>query len=207
MYSRRHKRIFFAVILISTCAFFTSCNKKPAIDPQIPAALQEVSPSKLDISYKRGGYEDLVDELFEELLAQNTQLKEIVDAQVAMMDKISQQYSALYEADGKSNRYYTSARNHATAVQDSTMGRQLMARIEVSEARWQAQMVARDALGERLLHSKKQLQDELESLKIRLTLPQIQDYQRKMTPQLGPGNAILAEQAVLLKKMQQLPPP
>ncbi len=207
MYSRHHKRIFFAVILISTCAFFTSCNKKPAIDPQIPAALQEVSPSKLDISYKRGWYEDLVDELFEELLAQNTQLKEIVDAQAAMLDRISQQYAALHEADGKSNRYYTSARNHATAVLDSTMERQLMARIDASEARWQAQLATRDALGARLLHSQEELQDELASLKVRLTLPQIQDYQRKMTPQLGPGNAILAEQAVLLKKMQQLPRP
>jgi hypothetical protein len=195
------------MILISASTFLTSCNKKPAINPEIPAALQDKSRGEIDFSYKRGGYEDLVDELFGELLVSNKQLKEIVDAQTEMMDRIGQQYTALYEADDKSNRYYSTARNHATAVIDSTVLGQLMARIDASDAQWHATMAARDALGKRLLHSKEQLQDELQSLKIKLTLPQIEDYQRKMAPQLGPGNVLLAEQATLLKKMQQLPQP
>ncbi len=186
--------IIFRSSLVLLCLFFclSGCNRsQETAAPAIPKALQD--PSWSDISYEGRGYKDLVDELFEEMLESDASLKETVDSQKDLLRRLKIAHQSLYESDAKSNQYYQSARSHAQSMADSTAMLQSLARIDASEAQWHAQMSARDAVGTRLTLAISQLNDAMEALKIKLTLPQIEDYQRKMMPELKDAEGILAE--------------
>jgi hypothetical protein len=194
--------LFQMAVLVWVSLTLAGCNRSQPADPTLPAALQEETSDEVSYFEKRAP-SDLVNELFAELMEANGSLQEMVDAQADMLGRIQKAHSALFESDAKNEQYYESARYHAHNIKDSTVVVKMLARIDASEAQWHAKMADRDALAQRLLLGKARLQDELEVLKIRLTLPQIEDYQRKTKPELQAGNTMLAEQATLLQKMKQ----
>ncbi len=195
-----------SVFLLFTSLTFTACSRKP-VDPSIPEALQdsegEVQPY-LRVPGRRG-HTDLVDELFAEILEKRPEVKAIVDEQIQMLDDIQQKSRELHRSDGKSNEFYASARSHATSIADSISSIAILAKIDASEARWKASLADRDALSDQLNQRSLDLQDELLRLKIRLTLPQIEDYQRKNRPNLDGAKALEKEALKLLKQMQTIP--
>ncbi len=198
-------RILSAFLLIASLSLI-SCSRKPA-DPSLPAALQDSNedgePYLFETSRSRNT--DLVDELFAEILEKRPEVKAIVDEQIKMLEDIQQKSRELHRSDGKSNEFYASARSHATSIADSISSIAILVKIDASEARWKASLADRDAISDQLNQRSLDLQDELLRLKIRLTLPQIEDYQRKNRPNLDGAKAIEKEAFKLLKQMQAIP--
>ena len=207
MKSDLKKNVLNVFLLLFGGLLFQSCQRTSPDVPGIPEALQSNSGIESEIEYfsKGRGYSNLVDELFEELITKNAQLKDLVDTQRAMLERIDALREPLFAKDGQNTQYYNDARQHASSITDSTTSQKAMAMIDLSENRYKADMAARDALAERLQHARQQLDDELRLLKIRLTLPQIEDFQSKTQQTLQPIDQLLADQKTLLQKMRQLP--
>ena len=195
-----------SAFLLFTSLTLTGCNRKPA-DPSIPEALQDSDAGSEVYMLKtsRIGYEDLVDELFTEILEKRPEVKAIVDEQIQMLDDIQQKINDLHRSDEKSSDYYTSAKSHAKAIMDSISIAAMLGKIDASEARWKASLAGRDALSAQLQQQSYNLKDELQRLKIRLTMPQIEDYQRKNHPNLDAAYASLKQASKLATGMQAIP--
>lgn len=197
-------RILSVALLIASLTL-TSCSRKP-IDPTIHEALQDSnSNSEYSFELKSRESNDLVGELFAEILEKRPEVKKIVDEQAKLLEDINEQMTQLHEFDGKSNQYYASAKSHANSILDSLSSISAMEKIEVSEARWKASLAQRDAISERLNQKSQSLKDELQRLKIRLTLPQIEDFQRKHKPNLDTAETIEQQHSALVKRMQTIP--
>jgi hypothetical protein len=185
------------------CATLQSCQQKTPEIPGVPEALQTKGSGEYEYIAKGRGYSNLVDELFAELQEKDTVLKRIVGQQAEMIQRCDDGRLNLFAKDAKNTQYYPDARLHASQIADSSTAQKAMAMIDLSEARYKADMATRDALAARLQQATQQLEDELRMLKIRLTLPQIEDYQRKTKPELNAPNKILQDQKAILQKMQQ----
>ncbi len=183
----------------------TACSRKP-IDPTIPEALQDSkSNSEYSFQLKSRESNDLVGELFAEILEKRPEVKKIVDEQSQMLEDIQQNINDLHRSDEKSSAYYTSAKSHAKAIMDSISIDAMLGKIDASEARWKASLAGRDALSAQLQQQSYNLKDELQRLKIRLTMPQIEDYQRKNHPNLDAAYATLKQASKLATGMQAIP--
>ncbi|MBP6639266.1 MAG: hypothetical protein KA293_03160 [Bacteroidia bacterium] len=197
-------RILSAFLLCATFTL-TACSRKP-IDPTIPEALQDSnSNSEYSFELKSRESNDLVGELFAEILEKRPEVKKIVDEQAKLLEDINEQMTQLHEFDGKSNQYYASAKSHANSILDSLSSISAMEKIEASEARWHASLAQRDAMSASLSQKRQTLSDEMRRLKIRLTLPQIEDFQRKHKPNLDTAAALEKRHSALLKSMQTIP--
>ncbi len=191
-------------LLLLTTLTFTACSRKPA-DPSIPEALQDSEGEAYLFETSRSRNTDLVDELFTEILEKRPEVKAIVDEQIKMIEDIQQKIRELHQSDSKSNEFYASARSHATSIADSISSIAILGKIDASEARWKASLAERDAISDQLNQQSLNLKDELLRLKIRLTLPQIEDYQGKNRPNLDAAKALEKEAPKLLKRMQAIP--
>ncbi len=197
-------RILSAFLLCATFTL-TACSLKP-IDPTIHEALQDSnSNSEYSFELKSRESNDLVGELFAEILEKRPEVKKIVDEQVQLFDEINQRIKQLHEFDGKSNEFYASGKSHAGFISDSLSSVAAMGKIEASEARWHASLAQRDAMSASLSQKRQTLSDEMRRLKIRLTLPQIEDFQRKHNPNLEAAAALEKRHSALLKSMQTIP--
>ncbi|MBK9451834.1 MAG: hypothetical protein IPN95_20935 [Bacteroidetes bacterium] len=87
-------RILSAFLLCATFTL-TACSRKP-IDPTIPEALQDSnSNSEYSFELKSRESNDLVGELFAEILEKRPEVKKIVDEQIQMLDDIQQNINDL----------------------------------------------------------------------------------------------------------------
>jgi hypothetical protein len=203
-----HKTLIaFTLVTVLTLA---ACSRRAEpIDPTIPKALQEdPEPSAMEyISSGKGrSYEteNLVDRLFNEIQENRPEVAAVVDSHVTLLQRISEIQSKLHETDAKNEEYYSWAKSYANDITDSTKRHEMKAKVEASEAKCRAGFEARNALSARLAKRVTDLKNEMRYLKIRLTLPQIEDYQAKNVPNLGLGEGIAEEQAKLIKEIRAI---
>jgi hypothetical protein len=182
------------------------CGKRKAMDPNIPAALQEKagsSSNSFDLSYSKSrGANDLVNDLFYELAESDPNLKSIVDRQLDMIVKMEDERRDLFSMDSKCNQFYNDANAHIGSISDSTKASRMRIFVAQSQKTWKQQMLDRDASAAELENGRQRLIDELHILKLRLTLPQIEDYQRKTMPALDQPKKFLEQQNALSAAMQ-----
>lgn len=202
------KKLFQNILLTSlllTALTLTGCGS--AADPSVPEALQEPNGGLESYTYGNRGrsHSDLVDELFTEILEKRPEVKAIVDEQANMLENISEEIDQLHQFDSKSDQFYASARSHADLIADSISRVATLARIDDSENRWHASLAERDAISLELSQQRHDLKDELVRLKIRLTMPQIEDYQRKNQPNLNESKALEKQTSRLMRQMQAIP--
>lgn len=194
----------FSLLAFVVCG---SCNQSDPSTPQnTPKALQDSHSASDYISRETRGYEDLVDELFEEIQANRPEVKEAVESQQKMLQRITDIQTQLHANDGKSERYYASARTHLQAIADSVFRARVASKVADSEQRWRASLAARDARSAELSRYTQKLTASLEALKIRLTLPQIEDFQRSHQPDQNLTKGLKEDHERLLKQIEGLQP-
>jgi hypothetical protein len=195
-------RHFFAWIGILIWLFpLAGCKRNaPPADPSLPEALQVSSESNYSHKYR---FQDLLSKMFDEILDKRPEVKAVVDSQTVLLSSIGDELTNIHASDGKTQEYYAAARHHIQEINDSTLRFGYFAKIEASEKRWKNQMAKRDFLDHQLRSALDELNDELQAFMVRLTLPQIEDYQAKSMPNLDSGNALLKKKAKLVEQMHQ----
>jgi len=121
------------LILLVSCGGDPTDHNTEAIE-ETPKALQD---DKLEIkSYIRSGSGDLIEELYQELVDKNPALKKLEDDLDAFRPALNDLSGKFNKYDSKSNSYYHSANDKASAISDSLLKMKIVALLKASNQQY-----------------------------------------------------------------------
>jgi len=196
---------FMGTIFILT--LLLSCDNKrmdnnATTKQETPVALQD---DKLEIkSYSRSS--DLTEELYQELVDKTPALKKLEDDLDAFGPKPIELTDKFNKYDSKSNSYYSSANNKATAISDSLLRMKILALITTSSNQYSAKTAELNSLLKQISKNGSTLNDHHSVLKIALTLPIIEKYQDDNKLDKKEFENLIKQQENLIEKTDSLIP-
>lgn len=156
-----------------------SCNKRSKTsdkENQNPKALQD---HKFDlISYSRSGNYDLVEELYSELTDKLAELKRLENRYSELMKENRNLDLCYINFNEKSSGYYISAYDKAKTITDSLLKEKISGLISKSNENYANKMNEINTLREKIIQNSAVIEDQRKALKILLTLPEIEKYQK-----------------------------
>lgn len=195
---KTHIILFLAVVTLLSCQRRKQSTDQPA--KETPKALQETRSDVESFISKRGA-NDLVDELYDGLVNENAQLKDIetllkktYEEKVDLIDK----YNSF---DQKSNRYYSDAERHYSNMKDSSLRKKIIAIIKTSCSKYGTHVNHLSSLVKTIEAGNGSIDDYHAALKIVVTLPLIESFQRDNLPKDSSYKAIIKKQSDLIRKM------
>ncbi|MBF4505650.1 hypothetical protein IRZ83_03155 [Flavobacterium sp. JLP] len=187
-----------SLILFSFALFF-SCQKNENNDSnnQEPKALQEKS---IDIGRFRKG-DDLVDDLYQELVNKSPELKNLEDE----LNSINPgDTTAIFnDYDRKSDNYYTSATGHAEGIRDSILKNKILNLIKNSSTKYDGKKSDVENLVTTINKRRTEITNYHTALKIILTFPLIEKYQNDHLPKKSPFEKVIEKENQVLEKVKQ----
>ena len=172
-------------IIISSFIFLTlySCdNSRKQEKPQneTPKALEDKSPS-YEILSKRG-YDDLLEDLYQDLAENNPELKELENQIGNLADSKSDSAELFNNYNGKNESYYKSANNHVEQIKDTVLKERMKLLIKNSLTKYNSSVSNHNDLLKSIDNKYISLKDLHYILKITRTLPLIDKYQKDNLP-------------------------
>ncbi len=167
---------------------------------QNPEALQD--DIKLKSLSKRGG--NLIDELYMELVEKTPELKKLETELDTFQETPSITQDVFYNYNGKSNRFYSSAAGFANQITDSVSKKRILALIKKSNEKYDLESKEINDLVKQISNSQNSIQDNHNILKIVLTIPLIEKYQKENLPKKKEFLKTISEQKALNKKITEI---
>jgi hypothetical protein len=190
------------IFVIGLVATLISCGQKENQDKKesrTPEALQDKTLKRLTV---RGN--DLVDELYEELVSKSPQLQKLeTDIDAFKPDANSGDF---FDYESKSKAYYYSAKSYANTITDSITKKNVLELIEKSNKRYELKANDLNKLDQSIDDKEKALEDSHTILKIALTMPLIEKYQDENLPDKRPLIKMAQRQDSLIQRTQALTP-
>ncbi|GGF15112.1 hypothetical protein [Flavobacterium limi] len=193
--------------MIRICALLslillTSCKENETVNRsnEEPKALQGKS---IDFGRFRSP-NDLVNDLYSELVNKSPKLK----ALESELNEFNPQdtLNSYYGYDQKSNDYYLSARNQADLITDSIMKQKILNLIKKSEEKYVSEKTDLKVLIKTINQKRNSIYDYHNTLKIVLTLPLIEKYQKEHLPKNDPFVKMIEKENELIQKVKQNTP-
>ncbi|MFH6946229.1 hypothetical protein [Flavobacterium sp. FlaQc-50] len=190
------------IFTVLSLVLLTSCRENESTDRnnKEPKALQEKS---IDLGSLRSG-NNLVDDLYQELVNKSPELKVLENE----LDELNTRDTTdiFYDYDQKSDAYYGSANNYINTINDSVMKQKILNLLHKNQEKY----VSRKAELENLIktiHKKRiEIKDYHNALKIVLTLPLIEEYQKQHLPSKSPFEKMIEKENQLLLKTKKNTP-
>ena len=190
------KIAFLSLILLISCRENETINRST----EEPKAFEETS---IEIGrFRKGG--DLVDDLYQELVDKSPELKALENelSEVNPRDTTN----IFYTYDQKSDDYYNSVESHISGIRDSVMKQKMINLIKKSQDKY----VAQKADIENLVNTNNKKRTEITNyhtaLKIILTIPLIEEYQKQHLPNKSPFEKVIEKEKQLLDKTKSITP-
>lgn len=200
------KKYLLSSFLISTIFILVSCDRSKQenrnSNVENPEALQD--NIKLKNLTKRGG--NLVDNLYSELVEKTPELKKLETELEAFQETPSETQNIFQNYDGKSNRFYGNATGFANQITDSLSKKRILAFIKKSNEKYDSESKELKELVKQISNSQNSIQDNHNILKIVLTIPLIEKYQKENLPKKNEFLEIIAKQKALNQKIKQKTP-
>lgn len=191
--------IVIACMVMAACGNPKSEHSKAKI-PEIPQALQE---NKKEVrSYHKTG--DLISELYEELLDQNSELKELEEDIERINGQSGKLSAKVNDYDNKSEDYYSTASIALSSVNDSALKKRMNEMIEKSNAKYKARTIEINSLLKQIANKEVSMRDHHTVLKILLTLPMIEKYQDISQPDKKEFRTLMQQQEEWIRRAKQL---
>lgn len=183
-------------ILLCSSILIVSCNSKKAPDrtnvpPETPKALQDDNKSS-DISLvsKKRYSDDLVEELYNELLEKNSALNNL-EKNIEQLKDNSRDSAITFNAfNTKNDAYYGAASAHLGNIKDSAIKQKIKLLIDNSLARYQNKIAAHKNLIASIADKDMTLDDLHVVLKLIQTMAVIEKYQNSGLPSTQPLDVI-----------------
>lgn len=200
------KKYLLSLLVISSIFMIVSCNgnqrENRNSEVQNPEALQD--DIELKSLTKRGG--NLIDELYSELVEKTPELKKL-ETELEMFQEIpSETQNVFNNYNGKSNQFYGNAKGFANQITDSLSKKRILALIKKSNDKYDSDFKEINELVKEISNSQNSIQDNHNILKIVLTIPLIEKYQKGNLPKKEQFLETLAKQKALNKKIVEKTP-
>ena len=201
-----NQHLFYILISLQGL-FFISCgdnemNNKPVPKQEIPEALQD---NKIDIkSYSRSG--DIVEELYQELVSNSSELKGLEDDLEAFKEKPSGIDEKYHAYDSKSTSYYASADKKVLSISDSLLKKKILAFIKKSQTKYTTRTAEHSTLIKLISQNNITISDQHAVLKIIMTAPILEKYQADNLPNKKEFYDIIKIQEAFIERTDSLTP-
>lgn len=174
----------------------TSCRENETVNRsnEEPKAFQEKS---ISIGRFRSGG-DLVEDLYQELVAKSPELKTLENELSELNPRDTT--DIFYNYDEKSNEYYRSADSYANVIRDSVMKQKILNLIKKSEEKYVSQKTELEKLVSTIGKKRIEINNYHNALKIILTIPLIEQYQKEHLPNKSPFEKLIEKENQLLQK-------
>jgi hypothetical protein len=179
---------------------FCSCSARKR---ETPAILEE---KKIDVSsiYKKKGA-DLVEALYEELLTQSKELRELEDEIKVMKASLPDSLEAFNTYHEKSVQYYELAEKKANSITDSSLKRSLLDFINRSRRQYRDSIIAHHLGIDSLVQKRAATIDNLhQALKLMSTLPVIEEFQQSNRPDTFDASDLTRRLDALIAKLDTM---
>ncbi|HEY4788629.1 MAG TPA: hypothetical protein VIH57_21410 [Bacteroidales bacterium] len=193
------------LILLILCPSFFACSrtKQPAGNQhqETPKILQN---DKRDVSFSKRNYDDLVNELYQDQVTKNQNLEEIenlIEANNAEKDEILGKYATF---DKKSEGYYSLANTQSLEILDTALRAKILLLIKASRNKYNDGTSNLEAIIKRIEIKSASIQDYHTALKIIVTLPVIENYQRDYLPKDSIYKGFSKQQDQIISKMDKI---
>lgn len=177
------KLLFISMVL----TIILSCNNDRPPQPQqeTPKALDEKQES-YSLVTKRGYNEDILENLYSELVDKTPELKKLEEDIDIIYDSKNDSLEVFTSFDSKNDRYYNSAGIHAQGIKDSLLRQKMKNLIQASLANYNSLTAPHNNLLKSIESKQATLGDVHTALKIVKTLPVIAKYQKNSLPDTRP---------------------
>ena len=195
------------VIFVVLATTLLSCQrvKQETKEPPkgTPKALREDKSDVSSFVYKRGS-EDLLDELYIELVKDNQNLKDIEN----LIEENSTEQKTLVDKfnafNGKNESYYSSASNHWESIKDSVLRKKILSIIKTSSDNNSQKSSHMAALIRAIDTRNTSINDYHTAMKIIVTMPLIERYQKENLPKDSAYRVLLKQQDAIISKMDKI---
>lgn len=190
------KIVFLSLILLISCRENETINRRT----EEPKAFEETS---IEIGrFRKGG--DLVDDLYQELVEKSPELKALENE----LSELNPRDTAniFYNYDQKSDDYYNSVESHISGIRDSAMKQKMINLIKKSSDKYSSQKADLENLVNTINKRRTEITNYHTALKIILTIPLIEQYQKQHLPNKSPFEKVIEKENQLLKKTKSIMP-
>jgi hypothetical protein len=194
------------ILTASTLTLLLSCGGDRQssdikdVEKENPKPLQT---DEIAISSFRGQY-DLTQELYEELVRKNAELQKLEKDIEAFNPNVASE--KFFKYDNKSVNFYNSANEKANSITDSLLKKRISSIILTSKNKYQIKTNELNSILNSISQNTTKLKDHHSVLKIILTLPLIEKYQKDNIPDKNEFNSLDTEQQKLIKRIDNLTP-
>lgn len=205
----RYSKSIFAVSIVF---LFISCggntrnesNSIIASPTASPEALQE--SSSYEILKVGSRYSDLTDELYQEQVDKDVELQNLEIEIQKNNVKSGELYGKNEAYINKSKQYYSSSTNHLSEISDSILRKKIESIIQKSNDKFEKNTSNINSLWKQIVKNNSSISDQHTVLKIMLTLPLIEKYQKDNIPNKKDFIDLKNNQKRLIKKTIKLNP-
>ncbi|WP_125719595.1 hypothetical protein [Flavobacterium ustbae] len=188
--------ILFSLIALTSCKQENTNIK----ENEEPKALQEEG-----IGLGRFKSRDnLVDNLYQELVDKSPKLKALEDELHALNPRDTT--AIFHNYDNKSYNYYGSAKGQMEGIRDSILKKKIKSLIDKSSDQYGSQKAELESLVSTIDEKRTEITNYHTALKIVLTLPLIEQYQKENLPEKSPFEKVIEKENQLLEKVKQNTP-
>ncbi len=195
------KQLFlFLFVLLLSCS-----ENKPKVLQQhnnVPQALAE-QKSDASLFTKRSG-NDLVQELYEELLKSDPSLITFENAVLELPAQKSDSLNYYQVFTAKNFQYYTSAETYLSQIKDSVLKNRIKALLAESRLKSENALSEHQKLIAEIDTKNNRLADLHYAIRIAVTLPVMEKYQKENNPSTAPIKAINNKYDALITKADSL---
>lgn len=191
------KKIILSIFILSSILMFVSCNENKNSESQNPEALQD--NIKLRSVAKRGG--NLINELYAEVVEKTPELQKLETELETFQETQSKTQHVFYNYDEKSTQFYKNATELTNQITDSLSKKRILALIQKSNEKYNSESKEINELVQQIANSQNSIQDNHTILKIILTIPLIEKYQKENLPNKKVFVKTITQQNVLNKKI------
>ena len=194
------------ILTLSTLILLFSCNEPQRETDMKQPEKENPKPLQTDESAIKSfrGQHDLTQELYDELVSKNADLQKLEkDIEDFNPNTASEKY---FTYDNKSTNFYNSADEKSTSINDSLLRKRILSLILTSKDKYQNRTNELKSILKHISQNKLTLNDHHVVLKIILTLPLIEKYQKDNIPDKNEFNSLDTEQQKLIKRTDILTP-
>jgi hypothetical protein len=190
------------IFTVLSLVLLTSCRENESTDRnnKEPKALQEKS---IDLGSLRSG-NNLVDDLYQELVNKSPELKVLENE----LDELNTRDTTdiFYDYDQKSDAYYGSANNYINTINDSVMKQKILNLLHKNQEKYVSRKAELENLIKTIHKKRMEIKNYHNTLKIVLTLPLIEEYQKQHLPSKSPFEKMIEKENQLLLKTKKNTP-
>lgn len=190
------KIAMFSLILLASC----QKNEITPVSKEEPKAFEETS---IEIGrFRKGG--DLVEDLYQELVDKSPELKALENelSEINPRDTTN----LFYTYDQKSDDYYNSVESHINGIRDSVMKQKMINLITKSQDKYVTQKADIENLVNTINKKRSEITNYHTALKIILTIPLIEQYQKQHLPNKSPFEKVIEKENQLFEKTKSITP-